>query len=252
MITPQDLNRLSAYIDNQLSPAEKTKLESRLGHETELQQALTDLRLTRRMLRSLPTIKPPRNFTLTRAQAQAAARPRFQLFPALRLATALAGFAFVFLLAVDLLALQNSAGETAAPALEQALKSTEPTETVETSAAGGVGAETLTEAPPPASPLNAETPTPAPELSIAAADLSATPTPDPNASRSVLVSTPTETPLVLAYNLTTTEEATAYFAEGDDEAASPTPSWPTVRYLEIALGLLTVLLAVAAWWWRNR
>lgn len=249
-MTPQDFEQLSAYLDQQLSLADKTKLEARLGREPDLQKTLADLRLTRRMLRSLPTVKPPRNFTLTRAQAQATARPRFQLFPALRLATALAGFAFVFLLAVDLLALQNPAGGTTAAPMESALKSTEPTDTVETSVASG--AEAMTEAPPAISQVTAETPTPAPEISVAAADVSATPTPDPDASRSAFAPAPTETPLALAYDGTATEEETAFYATGADETVVSAPAWPTLRYFEIGLGILTLLLALATWGWRNR
>lgn len=248
MITPQDFDRLSAYMDNQLSPAEKAKLESRLAAETELQQALADLRLTRRMLRSLPTIKPPRNFTLTRAQAHA--RPRFQLFPALRLATALAGFAFIFLLAVDLLALQYSAGGTVTAPQDAALKSTS-TETVET-LAESAGAEAATEAPPAAYPL-AETPTP--EMSVAAADASVTPTPDPDVSRSALTVAPTETPLVTAYSFGVTIEGDGTTQPTDESYYAPPeladPTWPVVRYFQIGLGLLTVVLALAAWRWRN-
>ncbi len=252
-MTPQDFDRLSAYIDHQLSPAEKIKLEARLEREAELSKTLADLRLTRRLLQNLPMLKPPRNFTLTQAQAQATARPRFQLFPALRLATALAGFAFVFLLAVDLFALQNSGGTTA-PAMEQALQSTEPTGTVETGTAGGADAS-MTEAPPAVSPLSAETPTPAAEISTAAADVSATP--DPDASRSALAPIPTETPLVTAYALDGTSESDATTQPTNDvyyatPEPPPVPDLLTVRYLEIGLGLLTVLLALAAWWWRNR
>jgi hypothetical protein len=244
-MTPQDFDQLSAYIDNQLSPAEKARLEARLEREPDLQTTLADLRLTRRMLRSLPTLKPPRNFTLSRAHAQVAARPRFQLFPALRLATALAGLAFVFVLAVDLLIVRGSGG-VAAPAMEQALKSAEPTEA---GAAGG--AEPPTEAPLAAYPPLAETPTPATaEVAIAAADVSATPTPEAEVSRSALTA-PTETPMTSAYDTVTLEaEGTAgYYA---DEDGTIDQRWPTVRYFEIGLGVLTVLLALAAWWWRNR
>jgi hypothetical protein len=256
-MTPQDFDQLSAYLDQQLSPAETTKLEARLGREPDLQKTLADLRLTRRMLRSLPTLKPPRNFTLTRAQAGAAARPRLQLFPALRLATALAGFAFVFLLAVDLLALRNNAAGTAAPVIESAIKSAEPTWTLDADTTSGAGGseEATTAVPPAVSPLVAETPTP--EVSIAAADLSATPTPDPDASRSALATVPTETPFETAYTLdgaieedATTQSTGEGYYTGTDPA--PTPGWPLVRYFEIGLGLVTLLLALAAWWWRNR
>jgi hypothetical protein len=83
-----DFERLSAYIDNQLSPAEKAELEARLAKEPALQAGLNDLRRTVRALRSLPAVKPPRSFILTPQQADARAR-RGPLFPVLRLATAL-------------------------------------------------------------------------------------------------------------------------------------------------------------------
>ena len=63
---PQDFDRLSAYIDDQLSPAEKAALEQRLGREPELRSALSELRLTVTALRALPQVRPPRNFTLKR------------------------------------------------------------------------------------------------------------------------------------------------------------------------------------------
>src|SRR3990172_6267390 len=70
MTTPQDFDRLSAYLDKQLSPAEKAGLETRLEREPELKAALDDLRMTVRALRSLPAVKPPRNFTISQAQAR--------------------------------------------------------------------------------------------------------------------------------------------------------------------------------------
>jgi hypothetical protein len=96
----RDFERLSAYIDNQLSPAEKAEREARLAKEPELQAGLNDLRRTVRALRSLPPVKPPRSFTLTPAQAGARAR-RGPLFPVLRLATALSALLLVVLVARD-------------------------------------------------------------------------------------------------------------------------------------------------------
>src|SRR3972149_2384482 len=87
MITPQDFDRLSAYLDNQLPPAEKARLEARMEREPELKTALDDLRMTVRALRSLPIVKPPRNFTLTPELARAVTAPQ-RSFPALRLGAA--------------------------------------------------------------------------------------------------------------------------------------------------------------------
>jgi hypothetical protein len=101
MTSPQDLERLSAYLDNQLSPREKAQLEARLGKDTELEAALADLRQTVRALRSLPVVKPPRTFTLSPQQVGARVAPR-PVFQTLRLATAFAAMALVLVFAGDL------------------------------------------------------------------------------------------------------------------------------------------------------
>src|SRR5262249_53433290 len=54
----QDFERLSAYIDNELEPAEKADLEARLATEPELKAGLDDLRRMVSALRALPIIKP--------------------------------------------------------------------------------------------------------------------------------------------------------------------------------------------------
>lgn len=59
-----DLDLLSAYIDDQLSVAERTALEGRLAQEPDLRQALDELRSTVYVLRTLPQVTPPRSFTL--------------------------------------------------------------------------------------------------------------------------------------------------------------------------------------------
>ncbi len=60
-----DYELLSAYIDEALSPAERAELESRLQAEPRLQQELNRLRQTVMLLRDLPTLKAPRDFTLS-------------------------------------------------------------------------------------------------------------------------------------------------------------------------------------------
>lgn len=67
MTTPSshDLIQLSAYLDGELQPAEKARLEQRLATDSALRAALEDLRQTRSLLRQMPLRRPPRNFTLT-------------------------------------------------------------------------------------------------------------------------------------------------------------------------------------------
>ena len=111
MTTPQDFDRLSAYLDQALAPRARAALEAQLAREPALRAALADLRLNRRLLRALPVVKPPRNFTLTPAQAEAARRPRgFRLFPTLRLATAFATLALVLVAIADWNTIRLSGG----------------------------------------------------------------------------------------------------------------------------------------------
>jgi len=68
-ITPRDWETLSAYLDDQLSASERRALEVRLARLPELSQSLEELRSTRIILRSLPKLRAPRNFTLTPSMA---------------------------------------------------------------------------------------------------------------------------------------------------------------------------------------
>src|SRR5512139_2880757 len=62
----RDIELLSAYLDGELKPSHSIKLEARLKTDPELASVLNDLRVTRTLLRKLPSRKAPRNFTLTR------------------------------------------------------------------------------------------------------------------------------------------------------------------------------------------
>jgi hypothetical protein len=82
----RDVELLSSYLDGQLTPAESTRLESRLSSDRELSSVLRDLREARGLLRQLPARKAPRNFTLTRKMVGAKPpKPRF--YPLLKYAT---------------------------------------------------------------------------------------------------------------------------------------------------------------------
>jgi hypothetical protein len=85
----RDVEKLSAYLDGQLKPSEKARLESRLLTEPELASILKDLRQTRGLLRQLPQRRAPRNFTLTpKMVGQKPPLPR--TYPAFGFASALA------------------------------------------------------------------------------------------------------------------------------------------------------------------
>lgn len=78
MISQTDLELLNAYLDGALDESQRAELESRLASEPELRSELNSLRSTARLVRSLPTLRAPRDFTLTQADAR---RARTIAFP---------------------------------------------------------------------------------------------------------------------------------------------------------------------------
>jgi hypothetical protein len=104
MITPifRDIERLSAFLDGQLSRAEVARLESRIKTDPELTAALEELRQARAALRRTPQRRAPRNFTLT--PKMAGIRPPVpRAAPALSWASAVAMLFFLFTLGTNLL-----------------------------------------------------------------------------------------------------------------------------------------------------
>ncbi len=61
----RDLNILSAYLDDEIPPQERARLEERLQQNPDLRGELEALRRTRLILRAAPKVRAPRNFTLT-------------------------------------------------------------------------------------------------------------------------------------------------------------------------------------------
>ena len=98
----RDVEQLSAYLDGQLSQAEKTRLEVRIQSNPALAAVLADLRQARAILRRTPKRRPPRNFTLTPKMA-GIKPPVPRLVPALSWASVVAMLLFVFTLGTNLL-----------------------------------------------------------------------------------------------------------------------------------------------------
>jgi hypothetical protein len=118
-----DTELLSAYLDNQLSVAERVSLERRLAQEPPLRAELAELRATAAALGGLEPLRPPRSFTLDPTTVR---RPR-ALFPlswVMQLGSGMAGMLLVLLATAQLLAGTPGAAmapmttmATAAPAL---------------------------------------------------------------------------------------------------------------------------------------
>lgn len=74
---------ISAYLDKALSPVEVEKIEIRTEKDPSFKKALEEIAYTRRMLRSLPQRRAPRNFTLSPVKTRAPIRSPW-LQPALK------------------------------------------------------------------------------------------------------------------------------------------------------------------------
>ncbi len=93
---------LSAYLDNQLAPAERDDLEKQLTLNSDLQNELAEMRAWQQQMRDLPLRRAPRNFTLdpslyNRAQRQSISRA----YPMLRTATVFTALLLVISLAAN-------------------------------------------------------------------------------------------------------------------------------------------------------
>lgn len=86
-----DYELLSAYIDEMLEDDERSALEARLQREPDLRQALTALRQTVALVKGLPALRAPRDFTLTAemvGQTVSKPQPRIIFMPLLSAAAA--------------------------------------------------------------------------------------------------------------------------------------------------------------------
>lgn len=100
---------LSAYSDNTVDVVERRRVEQYLDECRACAQELRELRMFKELLGDLPKLQPPRSFTL---DPHAAPRPRWLLFPTLRLASVMATLLLFVVLGVDGL---GSMGGTSAP-----------------------------------------------------------------------------------------------------------------------------------------
>ena len=111
-LNDSDLELLSAYLDDQLAPDERSMLEERLRHEPALRAALDELRATVGALRELEPVPPPRSFTLD--PATVARRP--PLFRWLSLGPALVAVVLAFGFLAFFVSRSGSGTPAAAPA----------------------------------------------------------------------------------------------------------------------------------------
>jgi hypothetical protein len=126
--TTRHWTELSAYMDGQLPPKVAARLEKRLSRDSKLHAEYEDLLRMRKMLRSLPPRRVPRNFTLTPDMVRAPRRHRRGfLVPALRISSSFAAFMLVLTFAADFMGNMTKLGtmaqeSTPMPAMEMMLE----------------------------------------------------------------------------------------------------------------------------------
>jgi hypothetical protein len=101
-ISAKDLELLSSYLDNQLSPSEKKYVELRLAADTDFQNILVGLRRTKTILKALPQRSVPRNFTIPPQEKKSRFDP-FQYYRVFRFSSVAAVLGLVILLMMDFL-----------------------------------------------------------------------------------------------------------------------------------------------------
>jgi hypothetical protein len=217
-LSSRDLEQISAYLDGELSTREKANFEKRLWRDPALRNALDEMGRVRLMLRSLPKVRAPRNFTLPPAYARQQTARRF--YPAFGFASALVTALLVFFLLADWVGLDQPAISRSAITPPSATAAAiAPQEAFALEAALETATDLPTEAPPAALKL-AGSPTPEPSSSPT---FSQTPfdfdteTPIvPTATPDVVILAVTEAPAVTATGRETTLDA--------QPTISPTPA----------------------------
>lgn len=157
--------RLSAYLDGELTPAEARTLKVQIEEQPHLRQELEEMRMTREVMRSVPLQTPPRNYLLTPSMVAAekpaqAPAPRSRRMPLLllRLATSLTAIAFVITVGVGYI--QNTARPAAQLTREMSqpevatMERVESTVPVEMEAEDGTFAESQAATPAPEATLS--------------------------------------------------------------------------------------------------
>jgi hypothetical protein len=113
-VSEQDYELLSAYVDGMLDEEERLTLEARLRSDADLLHELTALYLTLAMVKQLPTITAPRNFTLKESPARWLVFPTSPVFSALSAAAA----TILVIIGITLLSTNFMFGTASAPAMD--------------------------------------------------------------------------------------------------------------------------------------
>jgi len=100
-LSRRDIESLSAYLDDRLSPRQRRALRARISSDPALRTALHSMAQTRALLHRAPQAKRPRSFTLTAEMLGERTKPA-RTYPAMRLVSAIASMLFVVVVFGDI------------------------------------------------------------------------------------------------------------------------------------------------------
>jgi hypothetical protein len=124
MISDQDYELLSAYLDDALPAEARADLEARLPREAALRRELDALRATIDLIHGLPDLKAPRSFTLDASMVRRPAQ-RWLIFPTTTAFSALSAVAAFVLVALAVALTSFGTSAPAAPSSQVAFQSTQ-------------------------------------------------------------------------------------------------------------------------------
>lgn len=125
-VNERDLELLSAYLDDALSPAERAQVEARLAIDGEFSAELEALRQTKALIAGLPILRAPRSFALTHDKLRASA-PARRIIDLNRFFTVASAAAAMALVVLGIGALGNAGAiQPAQPANQVAAAPTQP------------------------------------------------------------------------------------------------------------------------------
>lgn len=258
---------LTAYLDDALSPAERSQFEAVLAQDEALAAKVRQQRLIKQRLSTMPRRRVPRTFALDPAiYGKPTPQPLFRLYPALQTATVLAALMLMFLVGLEAfggvaqqatseapVAMVEESAETAVmSAAEAPVEDAAPAE-----AELAVAESAAEEAPAAAAPAKADdqianvaaTEEPVQGFAAPAAEEEAMPTvasvPREAEAADELRAAPAETAVPAEDQFTQSTEA--YAATGEAPQAAETAVEPTLSPLrgwQIGLALTFVILLI--------
>ncbi len=215
-VTDHDYELLSAYLDGTLSESEHQVLETRLQNEPSLRRELDALRQTVALVKQLPPLKAPRNFTLDIHMVRPS---RLLIFPTTTAFSALSAIAAILVLVVAGLLLMTPSLSQAPPE-PQSLASI-PTHAITAESEDGAANVFPSRTATIALPTQAASPFEAPEEAAGAAAM------DEQESADTLALLPTASPLPPP-----AAGMAAPVTAGEDQAAQSEPGSQSQQTME--------------------